>query len=55
MKRLILFKNGAVVGSFISERAARLRFLQVCSSCDFREDEIRLIDLEDDGATVAVF
>lgn len=55
MKRFILFKNGAVVGSFISERAARFRFLKVCSSCDFREDEIRLIDLDNDGSTVAVF
>lgn len=55
MKRYLLFKNGTVVGSFISERAARFRFLKVCSSCDFHKDEIRIIDLDDDGETIASY
>lgn len=55
MKRFILFKNGAVVGHFISERAARFRFLKVCQSSDFNKDDVCLLDLEDDAKTIAMY
>lgn len=55
MKRYVLFFNGKSLGSFQSERAARYRFLKVCSCCDFRYDNVTLIDLELDGKTIAEY
>lgn len=55
MKNFILFKNGGIVGTFSSERAARLRFIKVCSKSSFEDDEVTLIDLDNDGETIAFF
>ena len=55
MKRYLLFENGDLVYSFISERVARFVFLKKCNSCDFQNDEITLVDLENDGKTIAFY
>lgn len=55
MKRFILFLNGKSVGSFKSERAARMRFLKVCAKADYKCDGVVLIDLELDGKSIAEY
>lgn len=55
MKRFGLFFNGKVVGSFKSERAARLRFLKMCAIADYECDSVVLVDLELDGKTIAEY
>lgn len=55
MKRFVLFKNGKAVGDFMSERAARIRFLNVCRESPFMDDEVTLVDLDKDGETIAYY
>ena len=55
MKRFILFLNGKSVGSFVSERAARYRFLKLCCTIDFKDSTVVLVDLELDGKTIAEY
>lgn len=55
MKRFGLFFNGKVVGSFRSERAARMRFLKMCAVANYEFDSVVLVDLELDGKTIAEY
>lgn len=55
MKRFVLFKNRKVVGSYDSERVARFNFIRVCSSCNFQRDYVVLVDIDDDGETIASY
>lgn len=55
MKRFLLFFNGRLEASFKSERAARLRFLQMCAIADYECDTVNLVDLDLDGKTIAEY
>lgn len=55
MKRFVLYKNGAVIADFKSERAARRRFLRVCESSCFEGDVVFLEDMEKDGDIIALY
>lgn len=55
MKRFVLLENGLAVGDYISERTARFRFLQVCAACSIEGNEVKLIDLDRNGETIAFF
>lgn len=55
MEKFVLFKNGKAVGYFMDERAARIKFIDVCIESIFEEDEVTLVDLDKDGQTIAYY
>lgn len=55
MEKFVLFKNGKAVGFFTDERAARIKFIDVCIESIFEDDEVTLVDLDKDGETIAFY
>lgn len=55
MKRFGLFFNGRLEASFMSERAARSRFLELCAIADYECDTVTLVDLDSDCETIAKY